>query len=57
MKAILKALNVKIEVLPQPSNQEIPPHVAQLMDKPLKEAEKKQLTSHVMIEIRAKLKK
>lgn len=47
IKAILKALNVKVEMLPnQSSANELPKHISNLMKKSIKEADNKQLTPH-----------
>jgi len=61
IKAILKALKVKVEVFSETSvlNEALPSYITKLMEKSLKEAEEKQLTSHVafMEQVKAKLKK
>ncbi len=61
IKAILKALKVKVEVLSEASivNEEMPGYVTKLMNKALEEADQNQITSHedFMTEVKTKLKK
>ena len=61
IKAILKALKVKVEVLTDTSlvNENLPVYVTKLMGKALSEADQNQTTPHedFMAEVKAKRKK
>jgi hypothetical protein len=61
LKAILKVLDVKVEILPKDFlvQEEIPPYVSKLMNEGLAQADKKVFTTNkdFMNEIKAKYKK